>query len=73
MWLGPAPWAPYHPYRCSGSYNINGSCWRSYSDYSGGGMTDWVRTISAVRSSPSTAANWSLRKSLTTTKTARNG
>ena len=41
MWLGPAPWAPYHPYRCSGSYNINGSCWRSYSDYSGGGMTDW--------------------------------
>ncbi len=41
MWLGPAPWAPYNPYRCSGSYNINGSCWRSYSDYSGGGMTDW--------------------------------
>jgi len=41
MWLGPAPWAPYHPYRCSGSYNINGTCWRSFSDYSGGGMTDW--------------------------------
>jgi hypothetical protein len=20
MWLGPAPWAPYHPHRCSGSY-----------------------------------------------------
>ena len=41
MWLGPAPWAPYHPYRISGSYNINGTCWRSWSDYSGGGMTDW--------------------------------
>jgi len=41
MWLGPAPWAPYHPYRCSGSYNINGTSWRSWSDYSGGGMTDW--------------------------------
>jgi hypothetical protein len=41
MWLGPAPWQPYHPYRCSGSYRINGTCWRSFSDYSGGGMTDW--------------------------------
>jgi len=41
MWLGPAPWAPFHPYRCSGSYNINGTSWRSFSDYSGGGMTDW--------------------------------
>ena len=41
MWLGPAPWAPYHPYRCSGSYSINGKSWRSFSDYSGGGMTDW--------------------------------
>ena len=41
MWLGPAPWAPYHPHRCSGSYNINGTCWRSFKDYSGGGMTDW--------------------------------
>ena len=41
MWLGPAPWAPYHPYRCSGSFNINGTSWRSFSDYSGGGMTDW--------------------------------
>jgi predicted dehydrogenase len=40
-WLGPAPWAPYHPYRCSGSYNINGTSWRSWRDYSGGGMTDW--------------------------------
>ena len=43
MWLGPAPWAPYHEYRVSGSYNINGTSWRSWSDYSGGGMTDWVR------------------------------
>ena len=41
MWLGPAPWAPYHPYRCSGSYSIDGKSWRSFSDYSGGGMTDW--------------------------------
>ncbi len=41
MWLGPAPWAPYHPYRISGSYSIDGTSWRSWSDYSGGGMTDW--------------------------------
>jgi predicted dehydrogenase len=41
MWLGPAPWAPYHPYRCNGSYNIDGTSWRSFSDYSGGHMTDW--------------------------------
>jgi predicted dehydrogenase len=41
MWLGPAPWGPYHPFRCSGSYNINGESWRSFKDYSGGGMTDW--------------------------------
>ncbi|MBN1126655.1 MAG: Gfo/Idh/MocA family oxidoreductase [Sedimentisphaerales bacterium] len=41
MWLGPAPWAPYHPHRCSGSYSIDGTSWRSFKDYSGGGMTDW--------------------------------
>jgi hypothetical protein len=41
MWLGPAPWAPYHPYRISGSYNVNGTSWRSWKDYSGGLMTDW--------------------------------
>ena len=41
MWLGPAPWAPYHPHRCSGSFAINGTSWRSFKDYSGGGMTDW--------------------------------
>ena len=41
LWLGPAPWAPYNPKRCSGSFSINGASWRSFSDYSGGGMTDW--------------------------------
>jgi len=41
LWLGPAPWAPYHPYRVSGSFAINGTSWRSWRDYSGGGMTDW--------------------------------
>ena len=41
MWLGPAPWAPYHEHRLSGTYSINGTGWRSWKDYSGGGMTDW--------------------------------
>lgn len=41
LWLGPAPWGPYNSKRCSGSFSINGSSWRSFSDYSGGGMTDW--------------------------------
>lgn len=41
MWLGPAPYAPYHRYRISGSYAINGTSWRSWRDYSGGGLTDW--------------------------------
>jgi hypothetical protein len=41
MWLGPAPWGPYHEYRISGSFSINGTSWRSWTDYSGGGMTDW--------------------------------
>jgi len=41
MWLGPAPWAPYNAWRCSGSFSINGKSWRSFEDYSGGGMTDW--------------------------------
>ena len=42
MWLGPAPWAPYHERRISGSYDINGKQgWRSWVDYSGGLMTDW--------------------------------
>jgi len=34
MWLGPAPWAPYHPGRCHWNF-------RWISDYSGGQVTDW--------------------------------
>jgi hypothetical protein len=34
MWLGPAPWRPYHPSLVKGGF-------RPYRDYSGGGMTDW--------------------------------
>jgi 3',5'-cyclic AMP phosphodiesterase CpdA len=41
MWLGPAPWAPYNHARCDGNFGTGGGSWRSYSDYSGGGMTDW--------------------------------
>jgi len=42
MWLGPAPAVPYHPYRIDGNFNIDShTCWRSWRDYSGGGMTDW--------------------------------
>jgi len=41
MWLGPAPWAPYNKNRCSSSFSTKGNSWRSYIDYSGGGMTDW--------------------------------
>jgi hypothetical protein len=41
MWLGPAPWAPYNSKRCDGNFSTNGNSWRSYIDYSGGGMTDW--------------------------------
>jgi hypothetical protein len=41
LWLGPAPWAPYNGNRCSGSFSTSGNSWRSYVDYSGGGMTDW--------------------------------
>jgi len=41
LWLGPAPWAPYNSFRCSGDYGIHGKSWRSFGDYSGGGMTDW--------------------------------
>ncbi len=41
MWLGPAPWRPYHATICPGNpYNIFPN-WRSFRDYSGGGMTDW--------------------------------
>lgn len=41
LWLGPAPWAPYNSKRCSGNFSTSGGSWRSYIDYSGGGMTDW--------------------------------
>ncbi len=34
MWLGPAPWAPYHPARCHFNF-------RWFMDYAGGYMTDW--------------------------------
>ena len=33
MWLGPAPWRPYHPHRVHGSF-------RGYWDYDGGGLGD---------------------------------
>lgn len=41
MWLGPAPWAPYNSKRCDGNFSTGGNSWRSYSDYSSGGLTDW--------------------------------
>ncbi|HOZ46804.1 MAG TPA: Gfo/Idh/MocA family oxidoreductase [Candidatus Hydrogenedentes bacterium] len=34
MWLGPAPWAPYHAGRCHYQF-------RWIQDYSGGQLTDW--------------------------------
>ena len=34
MWLGPAPWRPFHDSLIKGGF-------RPYRDYSGGGMTDW--------------------------------
>jgi hypothetical protein len=34
LWLGPAPWRPYHPSLVTGGF-------RPFRDYSGGGMTDW--------------------------------
>ncbi len=34
MWLGPAPWRPFHRNLIRGGF-------RPYRDYSGGGMTDW--------------------------------
>ncbi len=34
LWLGPAPWRPYHPH-------IHPKAFRAWFDYSGGGMTDW--------------------------------
>ena len=34
LWLGPAPWRPYHS-------QIHPVHFRAWHDYSGGGMTDW--------------------------------
>jgi len=34
LWLGPAPWRPFHPSLIAGGF-------RPFRDYSGGGMTDW--------------------------------
>jgi predicted dehydrogenase len=34
LWLGPAPWRPFHPSLIEGGF-------RPFRDYSGGGMTDW--------------------------------
>jgi predicted dehydrogenase len=34
MWLGPAPWRPFHSSLVKGNF-------RPFRDYSGGGMTDW--------------------------------
>ncbi|MEZ6120746.1 MAG: Gfo/Idh/MocA family oxidoreductase [Pirellulaceae bacterium] len=45
MWLGPAPWAPYNSKRCDGNFGTSGGSWRSYIDYSGGGMTDWGASL----------------------------
>lgn len=41
MWLGPAPWAPFNSKRCDGNFSTEENSWRSYSDYSGGMITDW--------------------------------
>ena len=41
LWLGPAPWAPYNPFRCSRAYGLGGKGFRTWKDYSGGMMTDW--------------------------------
>ena len=34
LWIGPAPWRPFHSTLIRGGF-------RNYRDYSGGGMTDW--------------------------------
>ena len=40
LWLGPAPWRPFNEIICP-PYTFGGwPRWRSYRDYSGGGMTD---------------------------------
>jgi predicted dehydrogenase len=41
MWLGPAPWRPYHEIICPPDTGGGWPQWRRYRDYSGGGMTDF--------------------------------
>jgi predicted dehydrogenase len=41
LWLGPAPWRPYNSILCPPPSFTGYPHWRSYRDYSGGGMTDW--------------------------------
>ena len=41
FWLGPAPWAPYNPYRCGRAFGLSGKGFRSSYDYSGAMTTDW--------------------------------
>jgi len=41
LWLGPAPMVPYHSFRCGQAYGLGGKGFRTWSDYSGGMMTDW--------------------------------
>jgi len=41
LWIGPAPWRPYHKIICPAIPYNNFPSWRRFRDYSGGGMTDW--------------------------------
>jgi predicted dehydrogenase len=41
LWLGPAPYRPYNKILCPLDDWKVFPAWRSYSDYDGGGMTDW--------------------------------
>jgi len=40
MWLGPAPWRPFHEVICPPVTFGGWPTWRRFRDYSGGGMTD---------------------------------
>ena len=51
LWLGPAPWRPYHS-------RIHPVQFRAWVDYSGGGMTDWGAIISTL---PSGGSAWTTR------------
>jgi hypothetical protein len=42
LWLGPAPWQPFHIGRFAGPGDANSvGQWRNWHDFSGGFMTDW--------------------------------